>query len=406
MPTRRPIGARATVAAVAAAALAVTAAACGSSDGGATSGGSGAGTKGKTILIGAIAGTTGAYGSTGVAVVNGAKMAVDDVNAKGGVNGSKLALTSANDNASATVSAQLFQKMVSRGAVAITGSPDTGPTTVAMSSRLKIPDTGVVDDAGLTIYTDGPTKPPSPWAWSFGLNTFAWGEKDAQYAMDHCKGLAVLHDPASYGEGGEAAIKLAYQKAGKQLALDQAITENWSTGATVGLTSELNKIKASGADCVVVWLTPQDTAAFVQSMHSAGDDFTVIGNDEINADDTFAKLAGKQADGAIGATLTSQLKPSAELKDFRRRYKQRFNLESTPFAEANYDGVMVLADAIRRAGSTEPEAIQKALNSVSNYHGLTADFSFSAQDHATITTDQLTTVRYDAAKGEWVPLGQ
>jgi ABC-type branched-subunit amino acid transport system substrate-binding protein len=395
-------GARAMTAGVALTAL-LAAAGCGSSSDSGGSTGSGSSGDKDPIVIGAIAGTTGAYGSTGVAVVNGAKLAVDDINAKGGIDGRKIKLMTANDNASATVSSQAFQKMVSAGAVAITGSPDTGPATVAMSSRLKIPDTGIVDDAGLTIYTDGPTKPPSPWAWSFGLNTFAWGQKAAEYALDNCQGLAVLHDPSTYGEGGNDAIQLTYQKAGKKVALDQAITENWSTGATVGLTSELDKIKASGADCVVVWLTPQDTAAFVQTMHSSGDQFTVIGNDEINADDTFAKLAGQQADGAIGAMLTSNLNPSPELKDFRERYKERFGLESTPFAEGEYDGIMVLADVIKNNG-TDPEAIQKGLNSVKDYQGLTVTFSFSEQDHATIQAEDLTTVKYDAAKGEWLPL--
>jgi ABC-type branched-subunit amino acid transport system substrate-binding protein len=388
--------------------LLAAAAGCGSSSGGGDSaggaGGSGKSASGDPIVIGAIAGTTGAYGSTGVAVINGAKLAVSDINARGGVDGRPLKLMTANDNASATVASQEYQKMVSAGAVAITGSPDTGPATAAMSSRLKIPDTGVVDDAGLTIYTDGPTKPPLPWAWSFGLNTFAWGQKAAEYALDNCKGLAVLHDPSTYGEGGNDAIQLAYDKAGRRVALDQTITENWSTGATVGLTSELSKIKASGADCVVVWLTPQDTAAFVQTMHSAGDDFTIIGNDEINADDTFARLAGRQADGAIGAVLTSQLSPSSELRDFQQRYKQQFGIEATPFAAANYDAVMVLADVIKKAGSTDPDALQKGLNSVTYYHGLTVTFSFSEQDHATIQADQLTTVKYDAAKGEWLPL--
>lgn len=381
----------------------LVAAGCGSSSDSGDGGSGGSSGSKDPIVVGVIAGTTGAYGSTGVAVVNGAKLAVDDINAKGGVDGRKLKLMTANDSASATVSSQAFQKMVSAGAVAITGSPDTGPATVAMSSRLKIPDTGIVDDAGLTIYTNGPDKPPAPWAWSFGLNTFAWGEKLGEYALDNCKGLAVLHDPSTYGEGGNDGIQIAYEKAGKKVALDQAITENWSTGATVGLTSELAKIKASGADCVVVWLTPQDTAAFVQTMHSAGDDFTVIGNDEINADDTFAKLAGPQADGAIGAMLTSNLDPSPELKDFRERYKQRFGLESTPFAEGEYDGVMVLADVIKKNG-TDPEAIQKGLNEVKDYKGLTVTFSFSEQDHATIQAEDLTTVKYDAAKKAWLPL--
>lgn len=361
----------------------------------------------KPILIGAIAGTTGAYGSTGVAVVDGAKMGIEAVNAAGGVMGRKLALTSANDNASATTSSQEFEKMVSSGAVAIDGSPDTGPATAAMSSRLKIPDMGVVDDAGLTIYPHGPSAAPLPWTWSFGLNTFAWGQADATYALKNCStGLAVLHDPTTYGGGGDDAIKLAYSKAGKskQIKMDEAITEDWSTGATVQLNTELNKIKSSGADCVVVWLTPQDTAAFVQAMHSAGDKLTVIGNDEINADNTFSKLAGSQANGAIGAMLSSTLHPSAALKTFDKAYQKQFGVAATPFAAASYDSILVLAQVMKKAHSTSPTAIQNGLNSVANFHGLIGTFSFSKKSHATITASELTQVEYNAAKGAWLPI--
>src|SRR3954471_18495689 len=193
-----------------------------------------AGTKhanGNTILIGSIAGTTGAYGSTGVAMVNGAKLAVADLNARGGALGKKFTLQSYNDQASATLSSQLFQRLVSAGAVAVAGSGDTGPATSAMAQRLHIPNIGAVDDAGITIYPKGPSKPPFEWVWSWGLNTFAWGGIAAHYAMSSCKGLAVLHDPSTYGGGGDAAIKLAYKGSGKKIVLDDSISEDWSTGA-------------------------------------------------------------------------------------------------------------------------------------------------------------------------------
>ncbi len=406
---------------VAIAATAFTIAGCGSSSSGgsspgatpspgagsaSTGSGDGSGSSGgKSILIGTIAGTTGAYGSTGVAMVNGAKLAVQDINSAGGVSGHKFSLTTANDNASATVASQEYQKMVSNGAVAITGSGDTGPATAAMSGRLQIPDIGVVDDAGITVYPKGPSAAPLPWAWSFGLNTFAWGAKDAQYALKNCKSLAVLHDPSTYGGGGDDAIKLAYKNAGKSITLDDAITENWSTGATVGLSSELNKIKSAGADCVVVWLTPQDTAAFVQAMHSAGDHFTVLGNDEINADNTFSNLAGSQADGAIGAVITSQLTPSAALKDFMKRYQAQFHVAATPFAEATYDSVKMLAQVIKdNGGKTDPKSLQAGLNSVKSFPGLTGTLTLSPMKHATIDESQLTTVKYNASKKQWVPL--
>jgi ABC-type branched-subunit amino acid transport system substrate-binding protein len=382
------------VAAALVAALVVAVAAMGA---GTASGASSA----DTILIGSIAGTTGAYGSTGVAMVNGAKLAVADLNARGGVLGKKFSLQSYNDQASATLSSQLFQRLVSAGAVAIVGSGDTGPATSAMAQRLKVPNLGAVDDAGLTIYPDGPTKPPFEWVWSWGLNTFAWGEIVGQYARTHCKALAVLHDPSTYGRGGEAGVKIGYEKGGKKLVLDETINEDWSTGATVSLTNEINKIKGTGADCVVVWLTPQDTARFAQTVKSTGVKLKVLGNDEINADNTFASLAGNAADGAIGAMLKTDLNPNKAVKSFRARYKKRFHIASTPFAVANYDAIMMLAALIKKTGSTDPEKLKDAFNSVKNFKGLQGTVSFSEQNHATITTKQLALVQYDAKSKTW-----
>jgi ABC-type branched-subunit amino acid transport system substrate-binding protein len=358
----------------------------------------------KPILIGLIAGTTGAYGSTGVAVVNGAQLAVDKINAAGGVMGRQLKLDAHNDNASATLSGQLFAKMVSDGAVVIAGSPDTGPTTAELAIRYKIPTIGVVDDGGLTVYKDGPTSPPNPWVFDFGLNTFAWGEKIGEYALKHCPDgqLAVLHDPSTYGEGGNFGIKLAYDKAGKKVAYEQKITENWSTGATAALMPQATAIKDKGIKCVDVWLTPQDQAAFVQDLHSLGYDAMVFGNDETASDDTYSKLAGDLAAGTITGTLTSGLHPSPELTSFREEYKTKFNVESTPFAETSYDSIMMLAQVITNAKSTKPKALQAEFNKTSGFKGISGDLGFTEKEHITITADQLTLVKYDSASKTWV----
>lgn len=357
----------------------------------------------KPILIGLIAGTTGAYGSTGVAVVNGAQLAVDKINAAGGVMGRQLKLDAHNDNASATLSGQLFAKLVSDGAVVIAGSPDTGPTTAELAMRYKIPTIGVVDDGGLTVYKDGPDGPANPWVFDFGLNTFAWGEKIGEYALKHCPdSLAVLHDPSTYGEGGMYGINIAYKKAGKTVAYEEKITENWSTGATAALMPQATAIKEKGIKCVDVWLTPQDQAAFVQDLHSLGYEATVFGNDETNADDTFAKLAGDLADGMLTATLTSGLHPSPELTAFREEYKKKFSLESTPFAETSYDSIMMLKQVIENAKSTEPKALQAEFNKTQGFKGITGDLGFTEKDHITITAAQITLVKYDSASKSWV----
>ena len=200
-------------------------------------------------------------------MVNGAKMAVADLNAKGGALGKKFSLQSYNDQASATLSSQLYQRLVSAGAVAVAGSGDTGPATSAMAQRLHIPNIGAVDDAGITIYPNGPSKPPFEWVWSWGLNTFAWGAIDAHYAPEALQ----RRSPCCTIRRRTAAAATRRSSSpthgsSKKLVLDDSISEDWSTGATVGLTNEINKIKSAGADCVVVWLTPQDTARFMQTL--------------------------------------------------------------------------------------------------------------------------------------------
>jgi ABC-type branched-subunit amino acid transport system substrate-binding protein len=375
--------------------LTVAAAACGASS---------TASENEPILIGQVAGTTGAYGTVGQAMVNAADMAVKDVNAKGGVLGRKLALKWFNDQASATLAVQHFDRLVSEGAVAIAGSNGAGPATASQAQRRQIPAVGVVNGGGLTIYPEGPGTTPNPWTFTTALNTFAWGTKIAEYALEHCKGLAVLHDSTTYGMGGAMAIKAAYKAAGKTLALDESITENWSTGATVGLTAEINKIKASGADCVDVWLTPQDQAAFVQTARDLGAELTFLGNDTSNFDTTFTSLAKDQADGFVSAELTTRVQPNEQLKAFQERYKQAYGTESTPFAEATYDGIMMLAQVIQTTKSTDPKELQKGLNAITGYQGLTGNLSFTPQKHTTIEAEQLTAVVYDAKSQQWKPV--
>ncbi|HEU0257430.1 MAG TPA: ABC transporter substrate-binding protein [Microbacteriaceae bacterium] len=384
------------------AALAALALAGCSGGGGSTGSSSGGG--GGTILVGGIAGTTGAYGTTGQAAFNGAELAIDEINSAGTVLGKKLKFQGYDDGADATKASQLFSKLQSQGAVAILGSPDQGPTVAALADQKKFPVLGPVDDGGLSVYPKGPDSDPYAWAWSTSLNTFAWGQKLGEYALKNCTGLAVLHDPSGYGMGGLAGIQLAYKAANKKLALTETITENWSTGATVGLKSEISKIKKSGADCVDVWLTPQDQASFMQEAETEGANFTFLGNDETCSDTTFSGLAKKQGDGMICALITTDMNPNARLTKFRADYKKKFNVDATAFAELTYDAVYILKKAIEEGKSTQPESLRTQLNKITDFDGLTGSLTFTEKQHTTLTPEQLTVVKYDAASDAWVPV--
>lgn len=360
---------------------------------------------GGTILIGGIAGTTGAYGTTGQAAFNGAQLAVDEINTAGGINGKQVKFDGQDDGADATKASQLFSKYISDGAVAVIGSPDQGPTIAALADQKKFVVLGPVDDGGISIYPNGPGTDPYAYAFSTSLNTFAWGEALGDWALKNCTGgLAVLHDPSGYGLGGLAGINVAYQRAGKTIALDQSITEDWSTGATVGLKSEIQKIEATGADCVDVWLTPQDQAAFLQEATTDGANFKFLGNDETCSDSTFSDLAKAAGEGMVCALITTDMQPDATLQKFRSDYKAKFNVDATAFAELSYDAVYMLKQAIEAGGgATDPETIKDQLNKISDYQGLTGSLTFTPQQHTTLTADQLTVVQYDSSANSWVP---
>jgi ABC-type branched-subunit amino acid transport system substrate-binding protein len=155
---------------------------------------------------------------------------------------------------------------------------------------------------------------------------------------------------------------------------------------------------------VDVWLTPQDQAAFVQTARDLGAELTFLGNDTSNFDTTFTSLAKDQADGFVSAELTTRVQPNEQLKAFQERYKQAYGTESTPFAEATYDGIMMLAQVIQTTKSTDPKELQKGLNAITGYQGLTGNLGFTPQKHTTIEAEQLTAVVYDAKSQQWKPV--
>lgn len=363
------------------------------------------------IVFGNIDGTTGAYAATGVVVNQGVAIAVEYINSHGGILGRKVKAINLNDNAEGTLAAQEFQRLVSDGAIAITGSTDTGPAVAAEAEREHIPDVGIVDDGGPTIYPDGPTSTPNPWAWGFAVNAYAMGDYFAKWAMANCPGgkIALLHDNTSYGIGASQAYTATYAAAhkSKKLVVDDQIAENWTSGATVGLTSEINKVKSSGAKCVDVWLTPQDGAEFLKQAQQLGvrKDFKyVLGNDEDYSTGTFAQLAGNLANGVLSGEQITAVHPNKMTNEFTKLFDAKYHPPksyNTSFAQETFDSMLMVAQIANKAKSTSPSAIQAGLDKITNFMGASGTLSMTAQNHQSITSSQMTMIKYNAATKLW-----
>lgn len=379
------------------AAALMAAAACGSAGGSGSSGG------GSPVLIGEVVGASGAYASIGENMINAGKLAVAEINATGGLNGSKATIQSYDDQGNPTQGAQQVQKLVSAGAVAIVGSGDTGPATAAEATKLQVPDIGIVDGGGPTVYPNGPGTTPLKWIFEYSTSTYELGAKIASYALSHCTNLAVLHDQTSYGEGASQAIDFAYKKAGKSLALNDTISEDWATATTVDVAPEVRRVQSAGADCVVPWLSPEDAARFVQTVSSLGAHFTLLTNDASYGDTVYPKLAGAAADGSISAELSALITPNAALQSYEQKYQAQFGATPDIYGEQTYDSILMLAQAIRSTHSTNAATIRDAMEKTTGYQGITGVLGFSATQHESIGPESLTFIRLDAATGKWDP---
>lgn len=361
-----------------------------------------------TILVGSIMPLSGAYADIGIAAGNSAELAVQQINAAGGILGKKLVIKYADDGASATTSALLFKKYMSEGAVAILGSGDTASTTVALADQYKFPDIGLIDDGGSAIYPNGPTKAPYPWAWSTSPNGYAVGESLGSYAAANCaNGLYVIHDNTYYGVGGLTGMQITYTKT---LKGNDSLDENWSSSqpAATILTAEVQKVIASGASCVDVWLTAQDQAVFAQQLYAAGENgkITMLGNDVTGSDATFANAAGAtdlKGLTVVSSFLKTSVTPPANLTSFVAKYTKTYGKDPSVWGEVQYDGVMILAEAIKKAGSTKPAAIAAQLDKITNHQGLTGVLTFTKMQHTTINGPQFqNVVLSDSTTNKWV----
>lgn len=388
-----------------AAAVAVTlAAGCASSSNG--SGGSGSGSKGP-IVIGGLAGTTGAYAAAGLATINAAKLAVQQINAKGGLLGRQVKFVWYNDAFSSTLDTQYFEHLVSQGAVGISGSPSEGPTAAALASRYKLPVIGDVGAGGTTIYPKGPGTDPLPWAFSNSPSTFAMAEEESKFAAAHCDSIGIFYGNDTYSPSENTIFKQTFAAAGKANAIkvDQEVTENLTTGATVPLASEVAALKNSNAQCVYIGLDPEDDGSFVVNMHNAGVHVKyVIGGDTMLATDTYPKLAGNLADGTYSVAEKAVVAPSASAKTFVSDYQSQFHIAPVIYGYAAYDGVMMLAQAIKKAGSTKNTDILAQLNNMTGFPGVMGTLSLSTKNHCTDSTSTNVMVQYSTATKTWSPV--
>jgi branched-chain amino acid transport system substrate-binding protein len=331
--------------------------------------------KPTTIKIGAIYNLTGAQASLDAPSANGAKLAVKEINNAGGVLGRNLELVLYDGKTdAATIGNAATQLAESDKVVAMLGFSDTDMTLAAAPIAAK---------AGLVFVTSGATSPKLPdqvpdylFMACFGDNVQAAAGAEYAYNTLKAKTTYLLID-----KGMEYTLLLGkyfkerYTELGGQVVLE----DTYQTGDK-DFSAQITKLKALGSlpDMLYIASGPDDVGTIVKQFRDAGVDKPIVGGDGYDTP-LLVEIAGPGAENTYFTThslMDAQLGSDA-VKKFITAYQAEYKTPpENAFAGLGYDTVKLLADAIKRANSTEPKAIREALATTKDLKGVTGAITF------------------------------
>lgn len=354
---------------VSAVSLLAFATACGNT-GNSASNGNGSSSESGSILIGVETPTTGSSAKMGTDMNNGVKMAAAKINAAGGVLGKKIKLVygdSACDPQSATAAAN---KLVSENVVAVVGGYCSGAA---------LPATGVFHQSGIPwvlTAADSQKLPDEGYNDIFLIQSTAVAQ--AQTAADYmvkqkgAKRVAIINDGSAYSVDLATRTQKDVQADGGQVvAFDKVNPQE------TDFSAELTKLKTLKPD-VTYWTGYYNAGGLLLKQFKQLGVPGLFGVGDGSNDLTMVKIAGKQnAEGMFTTTtLTPQFEPSA--KGWIQQYQSKYNMAPGPYSASSYDGLRLIADAIKRANSTKPADIIKALASTNNFSTFAGPVSFKS----------------------------
>jgi branched-chain amino acid transport system substrate-binding protein len=327
----------------------------------------------SVIRIGHVAPVSGAQAHFGKDNENGARMAIDDLNAKGVTIGGKkvkFELVAEDDAADPKQGAAVAQKLCDAKVNGVIGHLNSGTT---------LPASKIYNDCGLPMITPSSTNPKltkNGYKMVFRLlaNDDALGGGLAHYAADQLKlkKVAVIDDRSAYGQGVAEVFKNTAQAKGIEV-VDQQFTTDKATDFMAILTA----IKAKAPDAIFYGGMDPQAGGILRQLDQLGlSNVKLFGGDGI----CTAKLPelssnAKTVENVVCAEGGASLDKMPGGKDWRARYEAKFPGEFQVYAPYVYDAVMVMADAMVRANSADPKVYGPKIFET-DYQGVTARVRF------------------------------
>jgi branched-chain amino acid transport system substrate-binding protein len=314
----------------------------------------------ETIKIGVITDRVGVSKPYSEPATEGVIFGADEINRKGGVLGRKIELLIEDDQSRPDISAALARKLVDQGAVFILSvslSPATQQQqTVTMEA--KTPQMTPMNSADyLTTQLD------NPYFWQTGpLGSVQIATLLAHAKSKNFKRVALITDNSDLGQAIAKAFKATLEKGGIQVVAEEVVPR----GATTAMP-QMQKLRAANPEAMFLAgvLTAENVLIF-RAYRELGVKFPIHSSYNLSV-----PIYESVAKGLInGITFVDAYDPDKpEVKAFEAAYKKATGKEPQNLHGYGYDGINLIADAIRRAGSTDKEKIREAMQKT-NYAGV------------------------------------
>ncbi|MEI6260068.1 MAG: branched-chain amino acid ABC transporter substrate-binding protein [Deltaproteobacteria bacterium] len=314
----------------------------------------GSGIAADTIKIGVAGAHSGDLASYGLPIVKAAKLVVEDVNAKGGILGKQVEVIAEDDVCKPEVATNTATKLATAGVTVVVGHVCSGATKAALDIYK---ESKIVTMSGSATNPDLTQSGKYPNFFRTIASDDAQAKLEVDFALDtlKLKKIAVLHDKGDYGKGLAEFAKTFIEKSGKgEVVLFEGVTPG-----AVDYSSVVNKVKKSGAEAIIFGGYHPEASKIVSEMRKSKMKTVFISDDGVK-DETFIKVAGKYAEG-VYATGPMDTSTNPMDKLVKEAYKKAYGEDVGVFSINGYAATQALLNAIQKAGSTDYDAIVKAL---------------------------------------------
>src|SRR5438105_13632518 len=332
----------------------------------------------QDIVVGEFASLTGSEATFGINSSNGAELATEEVNNAGGVLGRKIRIVLEDDQSKTGQHSAAVKKLIaSDKAIAIVGE-------IASSRSLEAAP--ICQEAKIPMVSPGSTNPKVTEVGNYVfrvcfIDPFQ-GTVMAKFALDqlHAKKVAVLQDVKSDYSQGLAKFFSDYFKAhGGEIVSDRFYSGG---GTDRDFRAQLTAIKAAQPDAIFVPGYYTEAGLIAKQARSLGIKVPLLGGDGWDSP-KLSEIGGSAIDGCYFSTHFSPKDQNPKVQDFVHKYQAKFNAMPDGMAPLGYDAMMILADAIKTAGTTDGTKVRDALAQVKNYNGVTGNITLNEPRNAT-----------------------